>query len=292
MRHPVVLTIVALGLVGCGGARPAESPASATGAEATASESDATLTAGPAEAQGTPVEGDSSAENEFVLRDSATAKHTHGATPSKIKPTHTEAALKFFVIDKDKGPVEGIVISLTSPDGKKYYTEETDSTGYAEVLVPIGQKYDLVYLSLGRKDIAASVPVSAEPNQNIKLTLRYKRNVRTEPPRFILEGVEFDTGKATIRPESYPRLDRVVEYMTYKKKARIQISGHTDNVGSPEANKTLSDRRAKACRDYLISKGIEGSRITAVGYGEERPIATNTTAEGRQKNRRIEASEL
>jgi OOP family OmpA-OmpF porin len=89
-----------------------------------------------------------------------------------------------------------------------------------------------------------------------------------------------------------PRLDRVVEFMTYKKQARIQISGHTDNMGKKAANKVLSQNRANACRDYVISKGIDGSRIEAVGYGDERPIAPNDTEEGRQENRRIEAMEL
>ena len=196
------------------------------------------------------------------------------------------------MVDKDKGPIEGVVISMTSPDGKKYYTGESDAKGYAEVLVPVGKKYDLVYLSLGKKDIAASVPVPNEANQNIKLTLRYKGYEKEKEPVFILKGVEFDTGKATIRPESFPHLDSVVEYMQYKKSARIEISGHTDNKGSKQSNKTLSENRAKACRDYLIKKGIDGSRIEAIGFGDERPVAPNTTEEGRQKNRRIEAKEL
>jgi outer membrane protein OmpA-like peptidoglycan-associated protein len=203
-------------------------------------------------------------------------------------PTKTEAAVKFFVIDKDKGPVKGVVICLASPKGV-YYTEETDAEGYAEVLVPVGQKYDVNYLSLGRKDIATTVTVTNEPKQSIKLTLRYKREV---PPPFVLSGITFDTAKATIRPESFPRLDVVVDFMKHKKSARIEISGHTDNVGKPKANKVLSMKRAQACQAYVISKGIEGSRLEAVGYGDERPIVPNDTAENREKNRRIEAKEL
>ena len=88
------------------------------------------------------------------------------------------------------------------------------------------------------------------------------------------------------------RLDSVVEFMAHKRSARVEISGHTDNVGNAKANKALSQRRAQACRDYLVSKGIEPGRITAVGFGDERPIAPNDTEEGRQKNRRIEAMEL
>jgi outer membrane protein OmpA-like peptidoglycan-associated protein len=229
-------------------------------------------------------------KNEFQLQDTHTAKEAHGATASKIKPTKTEAAMKLVVVDKDKGPVKGVVMFLTGPDKTKYYADPTDTEGYAEVLVPVGQRYDVTFLSLGRREIAATVPVSDEPNQNVKLTLRYKREFPQQP--FILAGVNFDTAKATIRPESFPRLDAVVEFMVHKKDARVEISGHTDNVGNAQANKTLSEKRAQACRNYIVSKGIDKKRLDAIGFGDERPIAPNDTDEGRQKNRRIEAKEL
>jgi outer membrane protein OmpA-like peptidoglycan-associated protein len=229
-------------------------------------------------------------KREFQLQDTHTAKGAHGATASKIVPTRTEAAMKLFVVDKDKGPIQGVVIFLTGPDKTKYYTEPTDSAGYAEVLVPVGKRYDVTYLSLGRREIAATVPVDDEPNQSVKLTLRYKRELAQQP--FILAGVNFDTAKATIRPESFPNLDVVVEFMAHKKTARVEISGHTDNVGSAKANKALSEKRAQACRNYIVSKGIDKKRLDAIGFGDERPIAPNDTEEGRQKNRRIEAKEL
>ncbi len=248
------------------------------------------LTANTAAHAAPPDRPASGEKSEFQLQNTHTAKDAHGATASKIKPTKTEAAMKLFVVDKDKGPVKGVVIIVTGPDKTKHYTEPTDSAGYAEVLVPVGKRYDLTYLSLGRHEIAATVPVADEPNQNVKLTLRYKREIPEKP--FVLAGVEFDTAKATIRPESFARLDEVVEFMAHKKAARIEISGHTDNVGSRQANKTLSEKRAQACRNYIVSKGIDKNRLEAVGFGDERPIASNDTDEGRQKNRRIEAKEL
>jgi outer membrane protein OmpA-like peptidoglycan-associated protein len=226
---------------------------------------------------------------EFKLQDTHTAKDAHGTTASKIKPTRTEAAMKLFVVDKDKGPVKGVVIFMTGPDKTKYYAEPTDSAGYTEMLVPVGKKYDITYLSLGRHEIAATVPVADEPSQSVKLTLRYKRE--NDKP-FVLSGVNFDTAKATIRPESFKQLDEVVDFMNHKKDARIEISGHTDNVGAPQANKTLSEKRAQACRNYIVSKGIDKKRLDAVGYGDEQPVAPNDTDEGRQRNRRIEAREL
>ena len=109
--------------------------------------------------------------------------------------------MKFFVLDKENGPIKGVVICLTAPTSTKYCTDETDAEGYAEVLVPVGQKYDVTYLSLGGGDIATTVSVANEPKQSIKLTLRYKR----PPPRtpFVLKGVNFDTGTAVLRHESH-----------------------------------------------------------------------------------------
>lgn len=259
MRHRLTLTLAALAL---------------------AADAAAVRAAGP----------DAATANDFVLHDSSTAREAHGASTSKIKATRTSAAMKFLAIDKDKGPIKGVVITLTGPSGTTYYTEETDAEGYAEVLVPVGVKYDVAYLSLGRRDIATTVTVTDEPNQNVKLTLRYKR--QPPPPPFVLSGVTFDTAKATIRPESFSRLDIVVEFMRYKKRARVEIAGHTDNVGNRKANRTLSEKRAQACRDYVVSKGIDRDRIDAVGFGDERPLVPNDSDEGRQKNRRIEAREL
>jgi outer membrane protein OmpA-like peptidoglycan-associated protein len=234
---------------------------------------------------------DPDAGHDFLLHNSGdAAKSAHGAHASKIEPTKGDAAMKFIVIDQDKGPVKGVVISLTAETGTKFYTEETDAEGYAEVLVPVGQKYDVTYLSLARREVAATVTVTKEPKQSVKLTLRYKR--QPPPPPFVLNGIVFDTGRATIRPESFPRLDIIVDYMTHKKSARLEISGHTDNVGKPKANKVLSQKRAQACRTYIISKGVDASHLSAAGFGDERPIAPNDSDENRQKNRRIEAKEL
>jgi outer membrane protein OmpA-like peptidoglycan-associated protein len=316
MTRLVLVIVTALSLVACAANQPVRSssqtagasgemagasaePAGASGGMAGASAEPAGASGGmagaSAEPAGAPEERESKdAPHRFKENRTGTPGLDRGVKPSALKPTRTEAALKFTVIDKDKGPIPGIVIKLTDPEGRTYYTEETDAKGYAEVLVPVGQEYEVVYLSLGRHKIAAKLPVEDEPSQTMRLTLRYKRYDANEGKHegLVLEGVHFDSGKATLRPGSYAKLDRVAEYMKYKKSARIEISGHTDNVGNAKRNKALSKRRAQACRRYLISKGIDAGRIRAVGYGEERPIASNDTPAGRQKNRRIEATEL
>ncbi len=298
-----LLFILAVHLLACGGAKPG----AAKPGDGTAGGSAQPTAADGAAADGTAAPDQPGRKTrdsgEFAINASdAASRPTNG----KLKATDTEAAVRFFVIDKDKGPIPGIVISLTAPTGEKFYAAETDAAGVTEVLLPIGAKYDLVFLSLGRRDIAAQVAVANEPRLNLKLTLRYKREDLTAPPivvapsepppvapapRFVLSGVQFETGSAKLTADSHARLDTIVEYLTHKPSAAIEISGHTDNVGGDKKNKRLSQQRADAVRAYLIAKGIDGSRITAVGYGDERPIASNDTPEGRQENRRIEAME-
>jgi len=103
-----------------------------------------------------------------------------------------------------------------------------------------------------------------------------------------LNNLFFDTGESELRPESLPELDRLVLFLQQRPQIVIELSGHTDNVGSSASNKALSQERVNAVKTYLVSKGVDTSRLKAVGYGENEPIAPNTTEEGRQQNRRVE----
>jgi outer membrane protein OmpA-like peptidoglycan-associated protein len=106
--------------------------------------------------------------------------------------------------------------------------------------------------------------------------------------RVILRGVNFQFGSAVLTGDSYAILDRVYESLVEWPEIKIEIRGHTDSVGGNIANKRLSRKRAEAVRNYLVSKGISPERLAAEGYGEDEPIADNTTAEGRAMNRRVE----
>ncbi len=104
-----------------------------------------------------------------------------------------------------------------------------------------------------------------------------------------IRNLEFDFGKATIRARSFPSLNRVAALLV-EKNFSLKLAGHTDNVGSDNANLSLSKDRAESVKNYLVGKGANASRIEATGYGETQPIATNKTAAGRQQNRRVEFS--
>ena len=103
----------------------------------------------------------------------------------------------------------------------------------------------------------------------------------------VLQNVRFDTGSARIKPTSLSILQRNVRKLK-ESNERIRIAGYTDSMGGAQMNQELSEARARAVRNYFKVKGIDSDRMVAVGYGETQPVASNETAQGRAKNRRIE----
>jgi len=104
----------------------------------------------------------------------------------------------------------------------------------------------------------------------------------------LLKPIEFETGRATIKPISYPIMDDVVDLMKERPSLRIGVYGHTDSKGIPANNLKLSKDRAAAVRAYLLGKGVAASRLESEGFGQTKPVATNDTDDGRSKNRRVE----
>lgn len=105
----------------------------------------------------------------------------------------------------------------------------------------------------------------------------------------ISEKVMFESGAATIKADSHALLKDVADVLKKNPQVKkVRIEGHTDSDGSSSSNKRLSQQRADAVRKFLIGLGIDGSRLVAVGFGEEKPIADNKTSEGKEKNRRVE----
>ena len=100
--------------------------------------------------------------------------------------------------------------------------------------------------------------------------------------------INFDTGKSVIKSESKPIIEQIVQMMKSNPDLKISVEGHTDNVGNPKSNKTLSEARAKAVIAAIVAEGIDAKRLSGVGHGQDKPIADNKTEEGRAKNRRVE----
>ena len=102
------------------------------------------------------------------------------------------------------------------------------------------------------------------------------------------DGVTFDFGKANLKPQFYPALDNVASTLAQYNQTIVEVSGHTDSVGSDAANQTLSVQRANSVGNYLIGKGLVRERFEIVGFGETQPVASNDTDSGRALNRRVE----
>lgn len=112
------------------------------------------------------------------------------------------------------------------------------------------------------------------------------------PHRMVLEGVNFNFDRATLRPEERDVIDKDFAKLKEWGDVKIEVAGHTDSIGSDRYNMGLSLRRANTVRNYLISKGIHADRLVAKGYGESQPIASNDTDEGRFQNRRVELNQI
>lgn len=105
---------------------------------------------------------------------------------------------------------------------------------------------------------------------------------------FVALYINFETGKADIKPESQKIVDQVAEMLKADDSLNVSIEGHTDNVGTAAFNKTLSANRAKSVMNAIVAGGIEKSRLSAKGWGQEKPVGDNKTEEGRARNRRVE----
>ncbi len=135
----------------------------------------------------------------------------------------------------------------------------------------------------GVPDVTDRCPDTAGPPSNYGCPEEVKTQLM-----YIARSIYFNVNKATLQEISYEPLNKLVEILNNYPNAKLTIEGHTDNSGSNAYNMTLSQNRANTVKDYLVSKGIDASRLNAIGFGEEKPITTNNTGEGRTLNRRVE----
>lgn len=193
------------------------------------------------------------------------------------------------VVDSDNSPLDAKV-SLTSSDnmvvGKvskgagvfEFTTSTTESKQYKLSVENSGYVFENIDLAL---------PAAGNTAQTINRTVRMRK--LQMGTRSVLRNIYFNFDKATFQDNSYNELNKLEGMMAENTGMQIEISGHTDNIGTKDYNKQLSQRRANAVKDYLVKKGVDARRITAVGYGEERPLASNDDEkEGRELNRRVE----
>jgi outer membrane protein OmpA-like peptidoglycan-associated protein len=197
--------------------------------------------------------------------------------------------VKGTVLDKKTGkpftPASQLQVSLT---GSNSFIAKIDTlTSQYQLSLPPGSVYTLgassanYYPVFESLDLTASARGSVVSKELYLVPIEVGQSVR-------LNNIFFETGKAILKPASFPELDRVAEFLLQNTTIKVEIAGHTDNVGKAATNLKLSNARAKSVSDYILKKGVPGDRLIAKGYGLTKPVADNKTKEGKAQNRRVE----
>lgn len=213
--------------------------------------------------------------------------------PDAVRPIPT-TYVRAKVIDAiTRQPIEAKV-RLRAVDAKIFpKTYLTEEEGDLLLVLAAGQNYAFSvdkegYFPYSRQFSLDSGDTPDKPFEVlIELHPALTDQLPTNQP-MVLRNVLFNTGSADLLPVSFPELDRLYELLNQLPSIKVEIGGHTDNVGSDSDNQALSEARAKAVQQYLLEKGIPSSRIEYQGYGETKPVADNNTSAGRAENRRTE----
>lgn len=197
------------------------------------------------------------------------------------------ALVEGVIRDFEQNVKVGEVILFENVISKDLLQTVSNDSGAFNIELPYAQTYMIKIKGFNDAQNYIELKIPALKEEQARVV--YKVNIQFEPPKqFTLDRVYFEFGKSSLTKESFAEMEELLEFMQRKKLTIIEITGHTDDVGEPEENLILSQKRAESVRSYLISHGIEAVRVIAKGYGEEQPIAANYTIEGRQKNRRTE----
>lgn len=223
----------------------------------------------------------------FLINISIAAFSQAPAAPAMNLPK--DAPVNVSIVDAKTGhQLSNEIVVFRSLANRTEFQGLSDSTGKFTLRLPSGSKYEIFILGFNDSTSYTTLDIPGlKGNQYYKNP--FTVDIQFEAPKaFVLDNVTFETGKADLKPASYPVLDELVEYLKRKDDEKIEVGGHTDDVGKAEANMLLSNNRANTVRAYLLMKGIAPERVTAKGYGMDVPIAENDTDEGRAINRRTE----
>jgi outer membrane protein OmpA-like peptidoglycan-associated protein len=176
--------------------------------------------------------------------------------------------------------------SLTT--GKELGIARTNpADGAYKIALVSGQEYGFLAQAEGYYPESQSINAG-----DVKVYTEIKRDLYLGPievgQAIRLNNVFFDFAKFTLRPQSHAELNRLIDFLKGHPTMTIELGGHTDNVGDEATNMKLSQNRVNAVKEYLVTNGIDASRLVAKGYGKSKPRADNKTEEGRQTNRRVE----
>ncbi len=213
--------------------------------------------------------------------------------PENMRPTPA-TYVNISVRDRESKKVLQSVVHLVDLQTQKTITRTmTDSNGQLLLCLPVGKDFGLnvskdKYAFYSDRFNQTDINSRFEPRDLTVLLWPIVQRPDEPSEPIVLNNIFFESGSATLLPESNYELENLFKLLAANDEMKIQINGHTDDVGSESDNQLLSEQRAKAIFDHLISSGISSHRLRYLGYGESRPIADNGTEDGRQQNRRTE----
>ncbi len=222
--------------------------------------------------------------------------HNHGLSdiykiklPQFARP-YPVVAIDGKVIDQDGNPLQAeIVWEDLSVDKEISKIKSNSSDGKFFFILPAGKKYGYHARKDGYYPISKNLDLSkTNKYNNISDTLTMINIENLVNGTSLINNIFFEYDKAVLMPESFPELNRLVKMLEGLPGVKVEIIGHTDNIGTDEYNLTLSEERAKSVIEYLRNHGLKEMEFIAKGYGKKMPIVNNETDEGRAQNRRVE----
>lgn len=193
---------------------------------------------------------------------------------------------KVYDIKTGKGLPSGIEL-VDNSTRQLVSTIQTDETGHYFITLPTGKDYTFTVNRKGYLFFSELYPLSGNAPDST-----YRKDIPLQPMEVnasvVLKNILFDINSATLQDISLIEINKLLQLLNENPTLKIQVNGHTDNVGKPADNLKLSEARAKAVVDYLVGKGVNRSRLAYKGFGETKPVASNNTEEGRAQNRRTE----
>lgn len=208
--------------------------------------------------------------------------------PPALRP-HQVTYVKGTVLDAvTKHPLESAVeIVDLAKDNPVYEDYSSAEEGYFLATITTGKDYGLNIAKDGYLFYSGNFSLKGHETKDPFNITVYLQPIEVGN-KVVLRNIFFDTNQFTIKDESKPELKKLISFLSLNPTVKIEVSGHTDNVGSNQSNQVLSENRAKAVYQYLIANGIAADRLTYKGYGESQPIASNNDETGRSQNRRTE----
>ena len=229
-----------------------------------------------------------SVEDELLLWDKKPDRSLFYHVPEKVS-IDTVLFMKGTVTEeKTDNPIVAKLELIDMDESRVVATTLSDKDGKYKMKIPKKKDYGIELNAQGYMFYVDTVGLQRTTFRDNTAVRNYQLAKLEVGAKVVLKNIYFDTGKSTLKTESYEELDRIVKFLKNNPSLKIEVSGHTDNIGSRSYNRKLSKSRAKSVVDYFIGHGVSADNLEYEGYAFDQPVATNATEEGRAQNRRVE----